>query len=136
MSETREINEEYARIAQELIEGEELLLPLRDSQAAIMCLSSDREKKGRGRRIFGECEKVPDKWKWAVPCDFTITVFEPNVEKLTEDQLRILLLHELLHIGIEVDGNEEKYFVRPHDVEDFGVILRRYGIGWADDDQA
>jgi hypothetical protein len=29
-----------------------------------------------------------------------------------------------------MDGNEETYYVRPHDVEDFYKILERYGIGW------
>lgn len=133
MSETREINEEYAQIGMELIQEDEALEYIRNSQVTIMFLESDREKKGKGKVIFGECEKVPDKWKWAVPCDFTITIFEPNVERLTEEQMRILLLHELLHVGIEIDGNEEKYYTVSHDIEDFRIILERYGMEWADD---
>lgn len=130
MSESREINETYAEIGNSLIQEDEALEYLRDSQVTILYLSSDREKKSKGRLICGECEKVPDKWKWSVPCDFTITIFEPNVEHFNEDQMRILILHELLHVGIEVDGNEEKYYVVPHDVEDFKVILERYGMEW------
>ena len=133
MSETREINEDYAQIGMELIQEDEALEYIRNSQVTIMFLESDREKKGKGKVIFGECEKVPDKWKWAVPCDFTITIFAPNVERLTEEQIRILLLHELLHVGIEIDGNEEKYYTVPHDIEDFRIILERYGMEWADD---
>lgn len=128
--ETREINETYAEIGNSLIQEDEALEYLRDSQVTILYLSSDREKKSKDRLICGECEKVPDKWKWSVPCDFTITVFEPNVERFTDEQMRILLLHELLHVGIEVDGNEEKYYVVPHDIEDFRVILERYGMEW------
>ena len=82
--------------------------------------------------VHGQCEKVPDKYKWAVPCDFTITVFEPNVEKFTDEQLYILLFHELLHVGIELDGNEEKYFVKPHDIEDFKLIMNRFGMDWSE----
>lgn len=128
--ETREINETYAEIGNSLIQEDEALEYLRDSQVTILYLSSDREKKSKGRIVGAECEKVPDKWKWSVPCDFTITVFEPNVERFTDEQMRILLLHELLHVGIERDGNEESYFTRPHDIEDFRVILERYGMEW------
>ena len=130
MSETREISEEYALIANGLIQTDEELEYIRNSGVCIIYLASDREKKSKGRLICGECEKVPDKCKWSVPCDFTITIFEPNVEKFTEEQLRILILHELLHVGIEMDGNEEKYYVVPHDIEDFRVILERYGVDW------
>ena len=61
-------------------------------------------------------------------------MFEPNTERFTDDQLRILLLHELMHVGIEKDGNEEKYRIVPHDVEEFKAIIERYGVDWADDE--
>lgn len=129
--EKRTINDDYTRIGSELIESEPGLTDIRDGSATIIFLSSDSEKKSNGRRVFGMCEKVPAKWKWAVPCDFTITVFEPNVERFTGEQIRILLLHELMHVGIEKDGNEEIYFVRPHDIEDFRAIIERFGMDWA-----
>lgn len=130
MSEMRQINEAYAEIAASLIREDPALEYIRNSDVTIVYLSSDREKKSKGRFIFGECEKVPEKWKWSVPCDFTITVFEPNVERFSDEQLRILILHELLHIGIEKDGNEEKHYIVPHDIEDFRIILERYGMEW------
>ena len=128
--ESRQIREEYAEIANELINEREELLYLQNSSVVIIYLGSDQMKKSKGRIIFGECEKVPDKWKWSVPCDFTITIFEPNVEHFTYEQIRILIFHELLHVGIDVDGNEEKYYIRPHDVEDFRLILNEYGMEW------
>jgi len=129
----REISTEYAEIGQELILTEDVLDYIRDSAVTIMYLSSENEKKEHGKKVFGQCEKVPDKYKWAVPCDFTITLFEPNIERLTEEQIRILILHELLHVGIEKDGNEEKYHVVPHDVEDFRHIIDRFGIDWSEE---
>lgn len=129
--ESRQISEEYAEIANELINEREELLYLRNSSVVIMYLGSDQMKKSKGRIIFGECEKVPDKWKWSVPCDFTITIFEPNVEHFTDEQIRILIFHELLHVGIDVDGNEEKYYICPHDIEDFRLILNEYGMEWS-----
>lgn len=129
---SRQINDKYAKIGQELIESEESLSDLRESEATIIYLSSEHEKTKQGKIILGECERIQEKYKWAVPCDFTITLFEPNIEDLTEEQLRIVILHELLHVGIRLDkeGNEE-YYVVPHDVEDFRLLIDRYGIDWA-----
>ena len=123
---------EYQQIATDLIATEPLLEPLKHSEVSICYLASDKEKTSKRRVVFAECERVPDKWRWACPHDFTITVFEPNAERLDQTQLEILMLHELLHVGIERDGNEESYFLRPHDVEDFRVLLEEHGIGWAD----
>ena len=128
----RTINERYTEIAAELIQEEPILAEIRDSNVQIVYLSSEHEKKSGRKLVAGQCEKVPEKYRWAVPCDFTITVFEPNVERFTEEQIRILLLHELMHVQITKDGNEEVYSVRPHDVEDFREIIERYGMDWGD----
>lgn len=130
MAEHLEINERYAEIASEIIQEEDSLLPIRYSDARIVYLSSDKEKKSKGRTVFGQCEKIPDKYKWAIPADFTITVYEPNVITFSDEQLRILLLHELLHIGIDADDGDEKYSVHPHDIEEFRSIIDRFGLDW------
>ena len=50
---------------------------------------------------------------------------------MTEEQIRILIFHELLHIGIEVDDDgEEHYSCVPHDLEDFKQIIDRFGTDW------
>ena len=129
--EHRTMNEEYSYIAAKLIKEEPLLADIRQSEATIVYLSSDKEKKSKGRAVCGECEKIPDKYKWAIPCDFTITIYEPNVMGFTEEQMKILLLHELLHVGIDYknDGTEA-YSIKPHDIEDFRTIIDRYGLDW------
>ena len=128
----RHINNDYAEIADELIRHEYSLLHLLESRAKIIYLSSDYAKTSKGKLVFGQCEKVADKYKWGIPADFTITVFEPNVEKFTEDQIRILLHHELLHVGIDkkADGSES-YSIVDHDIEDFKLILDKYGTDWS-----
>lgn len=41
------------------------------------------------------------------------------------------LFHELLHVGIEVgDDGGERYYVRPHDLEDFRACVDRWVAGW------
>ena len=131
MAESRSLNEEYAVIAADLIDKEPLLNDIKESEVTILYLSSDYEKKSKGKVVCGECEKIPDKYKWSIPADFTITIYEPNVVTFTEDQMRILIFHELLHVGIKfTDDGEESYFVRPHDIEEFRTIIERYGMDW------
>lgn len=128
----RHINNDYAVIADNLIRHEPSLFHLLESRAKIIYLSSDYAKTSKGKLVFGQCEKVADKYKWGIPADFTITVFEPNVEKFTENQIRILLHHELLHVGIDkkADGSES-YSIVDHDIEDFKLILDTYGTDWS-----
>lgn len=129
--ESREPSRRWRDLADEVIATEPSLAGIRESSVRICYLSSDRERSSRGRIVFAECERVPDKWRWAVPYDFAITVFEPNAARLSGDQLRVLMLHELLHVGVERDGNEERHYVVPHDVEDFMEVVERYGLGWS-----
>lgn len=129
----RQPSDTYSKIGLYLIKDEPLIAHIAESQATIMFLESEHEKRSSGKTVYAQCERVPDKYKWAVPCDFTITVYKPNVERFTDEQIRILLLHELLHVGIEVDGNEETYRVIPHDIEDFKVIIERYGLEWSNE---
>lgn len=133
MSDKREINEEYAMIAADLINNSPHLEYIRVSKATIIYLSSHQKKTSKGKIVYAQCERIPEKYKWGIPCDFTITVFEPNIEKMTPEQIRILLYHELLHIGIDLDSNtgDETYSVRPHDLEDFKLIITLFGPEWA-----
>ena len=128
----REISEEYAEIGARVIEEEDSLMDLRNSQATIVYLTSEKQKNAKGKVVCAECEKVPDKYKWSIPADFTITVFLPNVEGFSEEQKRILMFHELNHVGIvfNADGSET-YSTVPHDYEDFKEIIDRYGTDWS-----
>lgn len=131
MMENRSINEEYSQIAHDLIENEPILNDIKESEVTILYLSSDYEKKSKGKMVCGECEKIPDKYKWSIPADFTITIYEPNVIGFTDEQMKILILHELLHVGIKfADNGDESYFIRPHDIEDFRQIIDKYGLDW------
>lgn len=129
--ETRYINEQYAEIANKVIENEPALKDIKESEATIVYLASNKAKMAKGKTVFAECEKVADKNKWAIPADFTITVYEPNCEGFTEDQFYILLFHELLHVGIDKEDGKERYYIRPHDYEDFKLIIDRYGTNWS-----
>ena len=132
---SRQINEHYAEIGLELIETEPSLDDILNSNVQIVYLSSQHKKKNGEKVVFGQCEKVQEKYKWSIPCDFTITVFEPNCEGFTEEQIKILLFHELLHVGIEFkEDGTESYSVKGHDLEDFKEIIERFGTNWAEVD--
>lgn len=127
----REMSEEYTQMVNEIIEERKELQHIKFANISIICLSSTHRKRSKGKLIYGQCEKVQDKYKWGIPCDFTITVFEPNVTGFTEDQLKILLFHELLHVGVD-DG---RLFIRPHDLEDFKQIVDEFGTDWSKVDE-
>jgi hypothetical protein len=121
-------NEEYKELLSDLIQEEfQLIL---DNGISVGILASDQEKKkGPYRKILGECTLVPEKWKAYCPHDFVITIYEPNCAGLSDEQLRTLMRHELMHIGITEKG---KPYVVPHDVEDFYKIINEKGIHWAE----
>jgi predicted metallopeptidase len=93
-------------------------------------LSYDRKKKD-GKIVFADCRKVSESYLAYLPYDFIITFYEPNVSILSDNQKKIVMWHELRHIGIGPKGLK----VNPHEVDDFKSILRSFGIDWNDFDQ-
>ncbi len=80
-----------------------------------------------GQKItYADCRKLGEVYKAYLPFDFIITFYYFNTEILSENQKKILMLHELKHIQI----TERGLSVRPHDIEDFKDILSRYGNEW------
>lgn len=91
-------------------------------------VSSDKAKTGNHKNVLAECHLVKDLYKPYIPHDFLIVVYEPNVATLTLSQLKILIEHELMHIGQNDAGD---YFIVPHDIEEFRRIIDMYGLDWA-----
>lgn len=123
----------YKEIGQGLINSMPELAYIKASSVQIAFLVSDQVKKeGRVNYILAETEKIPDKYKWGMYADFSITVYSPNVADLSTEQKRILIFQQLLKIGIEYneDKDEEKYSINEPDVVDFSVIINRYGVNW------
>ena len=125
-----ERNRNYAAIGRRMIESEPIFEPIRDSGVRIAYLSSYEEKRKNGREILGECVLVKEQYKWCVPYDFMIIIYEPNCFDLNRKQKRILIMHELMHVGVDPDGDDIKFKIVPHDVEEFWTIINRYGLTW------
>lgn len=91
-------------------------------------LTSDKEKKSRGRLVYAETEKVSDKYKALTGLDFIITFYTENCDGISHKALEILMLHELNHVGY--DPEDESCSIIPHDLEDFKEIVDKYGTDW------
>ncbi len=124
--------EKYKRIGKRLIGTIPELNWIREMGVRIAYLSSDEEKKKNKRIIFGECTKVDEKYQWCCRYDFFITVYEPNIMDFTDEQIEILIEHELRHVGLDVSGKEPKYYIVPHDIEEFWDIINKYGLHWSE----
>lgn len=126
-------NTKYDELVQQIIEEEDELVTLRAEDIQIICLESDTGKmtNDKKHRLFANIEKVTNKWKWATDAAFTITVYAPNVAYFREEKLKIVLFRELLKICI--DDNKEgdkRYSLRDYDLQDFKVIVEKYGVDW------
>lgn len=120
-------NDEYKELASEIIQEE--FTHILEAGFSVGFLCSDQEKKKGYKRTLGDCAIVPERWKPFIPYDFVITIYEPNCVGLSDDQLRTLFRHELMHVGINEKG---KPFVAPHDIEDFWKIIEEKGLHWAE----
>ena len=125
-------NRKYLYIAKKLIRTLPEFADMVESDVRIAYLSSYKAKVRNHKVIFAECHKVDDKYSWCCKYDFFIVVYEPNVEDFTDEQKEILIRHELHHVGIDYDGEEIKYYVVPHDVEEFWEIINQHGLKWSD----
>ena len=123
---------QYGAIARRLIRTLPEFAQIADSDVRIAYLSSDKEKKVNHRIILGECCKVDEKYSWCCPYDFFIVVYEPNVVDLNDHQIEVLIRHELHHVGIEYGNGGERYYIAPHDLEEFWRIIEDEGLHWSD----
>ena len=95
------------------------------ADARIAYLKSDKAKKTGSKIVFADCEKLSDKISALTGIDFVIT-FYADSEELTMVGHRILMEHELKHVGW--DGEHKS--IIPHDVDEFRDIIEKYGLDW------
>lgn len=85
-----------------------------------------QENPGGTKIKYADCRKLKWTYKAFLPFDFLITFYDRNTELLSDNQKKIVMLHELKHIGIGEKGMK----LEEHDKEDFANILEEYGIRW------
>lgn len=126
----RKQSAKYRTLANHLIRTRDDLQYIKDFKIKIAYLECNEEKKKNRRIILADCTKVSPLYEWCCKYDFFITVYTPNIELLSDEQMRILMLHELYHVGVDNDGEEPKFYCRPHDIEEFDAIIKEFGLHW------
>lgn len=126
-----EVNESLRQMGEAIIKAMPELNIIRDFDVKIGYVLSYEQKKAKGRTINAECRKVNGSYNAYLPFDFIVTFFEPNIYHMTENQKKVLMVHELMHIGI----GEKGLRIEPHDIEDFSTIIKKFGLKWNGFDQ-
>ena len=123
-----EISAKYRTMAEEIIENTDDLNFIKSIPVGY--LFCDKKKLERGHAVRAQCIKVPDMYRVIGHISFVIVVYEPNCGGFDDEQYKILIEHELRHIGI---GGDKTYIV-PHDFErgEFDAIIKKYGEHWDD----
>jgi len=85
------------------------------NQVAI--ISSTKQKKKDEKETYADCRRATKREFFFTKLVYIITVY-PLFFELNQEQQKVILWHELLHIGKEFDGS-----VREHDVEEFFEII-------------
>ncbi|MCE5334528.1 MAG: hypothetical protein LLG06_08035, partial [Desulfobacteraceae bacterium] len=89
----------------------------------------NKHAKSGGKVLGGTCQKQSDKQKLLHDYDFIIELAADIWSELNTTQREALLLHEIMHVGVEVDDDgEAKMFIRPHDTEEFAYVIKVYGL--------
>lgn len=93
-----------------------------------------REKmKTRDRVVLGKMSKADGKLSFFNGFDFVMEINWQEWKRLSHHQRLALIDHELSHAGREEDAKgEKKYVLQSHDVEEFGGIVKRWGL-WKSD---
>ena len=121
-----EPNRQMRTLADKIIKRFPELHFINDYQIKIGYVMSEEKKKG-DKIVYGDCRKVPEVYKAYIPFDFVITFYERNIGLLNENQKKVLMYHELRHIGM----GEKRLKIETHDIEDFSNILEGLGIHWS-----
>ncbi len=125
-----EQSQEYEKLANQVIDAIEELHFIKELGIKVGYVKSYEEKVDKGRVIFADCRKVKEIYQCFIPYDFIITVYEINAMLLTPKQMKALIWHELMHIGINERTLAPTYKLVQHEIEDFYSITDRLGTRW------
>jgi hypothetical protein len=118
--------EEVEKIAKKLIPKYHSHL----ANCKIAYLFKNKKIKSKGREVVATAEKISKKQHALSGYHFLITTSYPTWKELSDKQRLAVVDHELEHCFVEDDDKtgEPKYSILPHDVEEFGSIIKRHGL--------
>jgi hypothetical protein len=123
-----EPSKEMARLGRRIISRVEGLRFIADFNIRVGYVESLERKTKGGREVYGDCRKINKVYGAYLPFDFIITFYAANIGHLSENQLKLLMWHELKHIGMGDRGPT----LEPHDIEDFYAIIDTHGTRWSE----
>lgn len=123
-----EPSKKMAKLGEAVIEHIKELHYIKDYGVKIGYVISFETKKSNKKIVFADCRKVSAPYTAYLPYDILVTVYEPNASLFSENQQKILMWHELKHIEVGPRG----VTVRPHDIEDWESIIKKFGIKWSE----
>ena len=121
-----EVADDLRDLAEQIIDRYPELAFIRSFDIKVGYVRSFESKNNSGRATLADCRKVTGPYQAYLPFDFVITFYEPNLTMLTDNQRKVVMLHELMHITL----TERGLAVKPHDIEDWENILSQYGLKW------
>lgn len=123
---------EGARMAHEIImRHPEVFKDVPPLSDILFVMDDENMPKSKGNPVLARVSKITGKFK-----DFVyegnklwmLEWFALNVGEMTINQKRLLMAHELLHFTFDAKAGEHR--LRGHDVEEFRLILERFGPNW------
>jgi predicted metallopeptidase len=121
-----EVSDELKELGEKVISKRLELHFINEYDIKVGYVISYEAKRDKGRSVNADCRKVNGPYQAYLPFDFVITFYEPNVYHMSDNQKKILMLHELRHIGIGMRGLR----IENHDIEDFYSLLKEFGMQW------
>ncbi len=81
-----------------------------------------------GKIAYAKTQKVAAQMRLLLEdADFIIWVSYPDWMSKQQAWRDALIDHQLTHCGVDDDGDETKYYIRPHDIEEFHTVIARHG---------
>lgn len=109
-----------------------LAVLMEEDELKIAFLESTKAKRHNDTIVYGDCQKLSEKQRLMSGYDFAITFYADGMS-LPDEKKAILMEHELMHIGVDIDEPKKK-FIAPHDLSDFKDIVHKYGVDWPSND--
>jgi len=124
-----QVSDDIRIIAEDLIKNEPALQNAELSAAKIEYLLVFPQI---SKFTAGRCYKANKHVKFFNDLDFIIEVSGELWHQLDEETMRLLVLHELMHIHVGYNEKKASYVfkINDHDVKDFHYIISKYGIDW------
>ena len=84
------------------------------------------------KTVLGRCILPSKELAYFGDFDYLVEISKKTWDKFEEKERKILLWHELLHIYVDINeqDNEKCFKLIQHDVQDFYHIIKEHGIDW------